>query len=49
MKIERRGLRWYWRFYHSGYGYADGYAWTRKAAERRLRDTIAWFFTEGAL
>jgi hypothetical protein len=49
LTVERHGLRWYWRFYHSGYGYADGYCWTRRKAKRRLRDAIAWYFTEGAL
>ena len=24
---------WGWRFYHSGYGYADGRAWTKRGAK----------------
>ncbi len=36
--IKRKGLRYEWSCFFSSHGAATGKAWTRKGAERKLKD-----------
>jgi hypothetical protein len=43
---DRKWLRYQWAVMHSGYGYCEGSAWTKRQAERRMLAAIGAFLVD---